>query len=164
MARAHNTNISRNNGRVLCIAWPNTGRAIHSLGVVLACGLEAYRVLLTQRLRPTLKSNPEFTAGLIQTGRKPQFDSALCVLSCSRCPENKSGWREHLFAQHMHSKATVCVAHLRSRSPRVLCTRSCMRDGSSRHKPATLCSLFTYSTAFLIRLVKLSSLSSQTRR
>ena len=36
--------------------------------VVLACGLEAYRALLTQRLRPTLKSNPEFTAGLIQTG------------------------------------------------------------------------------------------------
>ena len=32
-----------------------------------------------QRLRPTLKSNPEFTAGLIQTGRKLRFDSAVCV-------------------------------------------------------------------------------------
>ena len=32
-----------------------------------------------QRLRPTLKSNPEFTAGLIQAGRKLRFDSAVCV-------------------------------------------------------------------------------------
>ena len=62
-------------GRAL--AWEGGGQIREC--VVLACGFEAYRALLTQRLRPTLKSNPEFTAGLIQTGRKLKFDSAVCV-------------------------------------------------------------------------------------